>query len=86
MKFLRRKQREAELNAEIRSHLGEAIRERIARGESAEEARINARREFGNVCLVGEVTCEMWGWASLERLGQRPVRTADAAGRIRAFR
>ncbi|MGH9849263.1 MAG: ADOP family duplicated permease [Blastocatellia bacterium] len=65
-----RKQREAELDAEIRSHLDEAIRERIARGESPDEARHNALREFGNVGLVKEVTREMWGWASLERLGQ----------------
>ena len=27
-------------------------------------------REFGNVGLVKEVTREMWGWASLERLLQ----------------
>ncbi|MGH9838199.1 MAG: ADOP family duplicated permease [Blastocatellia bacterium] len=65
-----RKQREEELDAEIRSHLDEAIRDRIARGESPEQARANALREFGNVGLVKEVTREMWGWASLERLLQ----------------
>ncbi|MGH9838197.1 MAG: ADOP family duplicated permease [Blastocatellia bacterium] len=65
-----RKQRDEELDAEIRSHLDEAIRERIERGESPDEARAHALREFGNVGLVKEVTREMWGWASLERLGQ----------------
>ncbi|MGH9838190.1 MAG: ADOP family duplicated permease [Blastocatellia bacterium] len=71
MKFpWHRKQRDEELNAEIRSHLDEAIRDRIERGESPEQARANALREFGNVGLVKEVTREMWGWASLERLGQ----------------
>ncbi len=72
MKFpwLRRRQREEELDAEIRSHLDLAIRDRMERGETAEQARINALREFGNVGLVKEVTREMWGWASLERLGQ----------------
>jgi hypothetical protein len=65
-----RPQREAELDAEIRSHLDEAIRDRLARGESPEQARANALREFGNVGLVKEVTREMWGWAALERLGQ----------------
>jgi putative ABC transport system permease protein len=69
MKFWRQRKDE-ELNAEIRSHLDEAIRDRIARGESAEQAATNARREFGNVVLVKEVTREMWGWASLERLEQ----------------
>ncbi|MGH9849262.1 MAG: ADOP family duplicated permease [Blastocatellia bacterium] len=71
MKFLwNHKQRDEELDAEIRSHLDEAIRDRIERGESPEQARVNALREFGNVGLVKEVTREMWGWASLERLGQ----------------
>jgi hypothetical protein len=72
MKFpwFRRRKREEELDAEIRNHLDEAIRDRIARGESPDEARANALREFGNVGLVKEVTRAMWGWASLERLGQ----------------
>ncbi len=61
--------KDEELDAEIQNHLDEAIRDRIARGETPEQARLNARREFGNVGLVKEVTREMWGWASLERLG-----------------
>ncbi|MGH9837161.1 MAG: ABC transporter permease [Blastocatellia bacterium] len=65
-----RRQRDEELDAEIRSHLDEAIRDRIARGETPDEARANALREFGNVGLVKEVTREMWGRATLERLGQ----------------
>jgi macrolide transport system ATP-binding/permease protein len=63
-----RKHRDAELNTEIHHHLDEAIRDRIARGETPNEARANALREFGNVGLVKEVTREMWGWAWLERL------------------
>jgi predicted permease len=72
MKFnwFRRQQREAELDAEIRSHLDEAICDRVERGETPDEARVNALREFGNVGLVKEVTRAMWGWASLERLAQ----------------
>ncbi|MGH9839930.1 MAG: permease prefix domain 1-containing protein [Blastocatellia bacterium] len=72
MKFnwFRCQQRDAELDAEIRNHLDEAIRDRIERGETAEQAHASALREFGNVGLVKEVTREMWGWASLERLGQ----------------
>src|SRR5262245_1689109 len=68
--WFRHQRREAELDAEIRSHLDEAIRDRIARGEAPDEARANALREFGNVGLVKEVTRERWGWASLERLLQ----------------
>ncbi len=40
MKFLwfQRQQREAELDAEIRSHLDEAIRDRMERGETLRQA------------------------------------------------
>ncbi|MBL8169972.1 MAG: ABC transporter permease [Acidobacteria bacterium] len=69
MKFWRRRKDE-ELDAEIQSHLDEAIRDRIARGEAPDEARANALREFGNVGLVKEVTREMWGWAWVEQLLQ----------------
>jgi predicted permease len=72
MKFdwFRREQLDKELNAEIRGHLEEAIRDRIERGESLDEARANALREFGNVGLVKETTREMWGLGWLEQLGQ----------------
>jgi len=65
-----RQRKEENLDAEIRNHLDEAIRDRIERGETPDEARVNALREFGNVGLVKEVTREMWGWAWLERLIQ----------------
>lgn len=59
--------REAELNEEIRSHLEMATRDRIARGESAQDARLHARRELGNELLIKETTRGMWGWAAVER-------------------
>ncbi|MGH9849341.1 MAG: permease prefix domain 1-containing protein, partial [Blastocatellia bacterium] len=65
-----RQRKDEELDAEIRSHLDEAIRERIERGETPDEARVNALREFGNVGLVKEVTRAMWGWGWLEQLMQ----------------
>jgi macrolide transport system ATP-binding/permease protein len=69
MRFWRQRKDE-ELEAEIRSHLDQAIRERIERGEAPEEARIHALREFGNVGLVKEVTRETWGGAMFEQLVQ----------------
>jgi predicted permease len=39
-----------------------AARERAERGEKKEEAEHAARREFGNVELVKEVTRDNWGW------------------------
>ncbi len=47
-----------------------AIRDRVERGESAEQARRAVLREFGNVGLVKEVTRDMWGGRSLEQLMQ----------------
>ena len=68
--FKRRKQREQELDEEIRAHLAMAVRERIERGENPAEAETNSRREFGNATLVKEVTRDMWGWRWLETLLQ----------------
>lgn len=66
----RRKQREAELEEELQSHLQMAIRERMERGESAAEAEYAARRELGNIGLIKEVTRDMWGWRMVEQLVQ----------------
>src|SRR5580698_835999 len=59
-----------ELDEEIESHVRMAIRDRMERGESAEEAEANARREFGNAGVVREVTQDAWGWRWLENLAQ----------------
>jgi putative ABC transport system permease protein len=70
MRFPLWRHREEELEEEIRSHLEMAKRDRLERGESAETAAESARREFGNLSLIKEVTRDMWGWRWLERLGQ----------------
>lgn len=64
MNFLwwRRKQQERELEEEVRRHLEMAAKERVDRGEDKREAERAARREFGNVGLVKEVTQDVWGW------------------------
>jgi putative ABC transport system permease protein len=66
----RRSRRDAELREEMQSHLEQAARDRMARGMAPDDARSAARREFGNVGQVGEVTREQWGWTWLEQLGQ----------------
>ncbi len=64
------RRREADLDEEVRTHLAMAERDRIDRGESPDAARAAVRREFGNVGLVKEITREIWGWQSVERLVQ----------------
>lgn len=64
------KRRERELDEELRAHFRMAVEEGIAKGQSLAEAERDARRVFGNELLVKEVTRDMWGWASAERLFQ----------------
>jgi predicted permease len=68
--FWHRQKRDSELDQELQSHLQMAARDRTDRGETPDQARNAARRELGNVDLIKEVTREMWGWASFERLMQ----------------
>ncbi|PYU46204.1 MAG: hypothetical protein DMG54_04120 [Acidobacteria bacterium] len=63
-----KRRQEKELEEEVRSHLEMAARERAERGEKEEEAEHAARREFGNVGLVVEVTKDIWGWRWLRDL------------------
>jgi predicted permease len=66
----RRKQREQDLEREIRVDLELEAAEQQERGLSREEACYAARRAFGNASYVKEEVREMWGWNSLEKLGQ----------------
>lgn len=65
-----RRQREEELDEEVQAHLRMAAQEHAEQGESPEQARVSALREFGNVTLVKEVTRDMWGFRWLEDLLQ----------------
>src|SRR5882724_9701535 len=64
------RRREQHLNEEIGAHLRMATGDRMERGEAAEAAEQSARREFGNVPLVKEITREMWRGRSLSTLLQ----------------
>jgi putative ABC transport system permease protein len=83
MKFWRRQERE--LDEEIRFHLEEEARERMAEGMSADEARDAARRAFGSVGLSKEVTRQMWKGSSLNRLGQDLRYTVRTLARTPGF-
>jgi len=68
--LFRRRRREEELEEEVQAHLQMAVQERMEQGETAEQARTSAVREFGNVTLVKEVTRDMWGFRWLQTLRQ----------------
>ncbi len=59
--FGSRARRERELEEEIRVHLAMATADHAARGSSPAESARAARREFGNVTHVKEITREAWG-------------------------
>ena len=70
MRFPWRRSRQEELEDELHGHLEMAERALIERGAPAREAAESARREFGNVGLVQQVTRDQWGWIRLEELLQ----------------
>jgi hypothetical protein len=89
MKFMdvfpwRRDRRAELLREEIAAHIRMDAETRVARGETAGDAALNARRDFGNAALVHELTRDAWGGLWLERLwqdlrfGARMLRRAPA--------
>ena len=65
-----RRRQHDELREELESHLKMAIADRIERGQNAADAERDARRQFGNVGVITEVTRDMWGWTVVEQLWQ----------------
>jgi len=69
-RILRAERGKKDLDDEIEAHLALAAADKRDRGASAEQARREAEREFGNVGLVKDVTRELSGWMWLEHFDQ----------------
>jgi macrolide transport system ATP-binding/permease protein len=65
-----RRDKEAQLRAELEFHLGEESEERMSEGRSPAEARLEALRELGNVTRVAEEARAAWGWTLAEQFAQ----------------
>src|SRR5437763_89614 len=74
-----------ELDDEIAAHLRMAIADRMALGQSRDDAERSARREFGNVTHVKEATRETRGGIWFERLAQDLRYGARALRRTPSF-
>jgi len=74
------RRRTDDIDEELRAHLWMAVADRIRRGEQPAEAERAARREFGNLTHVSEVTREMHARVWLDRLG------ADVRYAVRSYR
>jgi putative ABC transport system permease protein len=70
MNWRRRKEREDDLERELRSDLELEAEEQRERGLPPGEAQYAARRALGDTTILKEEVREMWGWHSIERLGQ----------------
>lgn len=68
--FWRRKQRQADLERELRDHLDLETAEQAEHGLDPKTARHAAQRALGNLGLINENTCDAWGWTWLERAWQ----------------
>ena len=68
MRWWRRKEREQDLEREIRSDLELEAEEQETEGLSPEDARYAARRAFGNVTWVKEEARVTWGWTFWETI------------------
>lgn len=66
----RRLKREQSLDQELADYLERETADNMARGMSAEDARLAARRKLGPVARVKEETRSAWGWTWIERLFQ----------------
>src|SRR6202011_909682 len=70
MRWLRQKQRDQDLDRELRSDLELEAAEQQESGLSAEEAHYAAHRTLGNTTRIKEEVREVWGWMFLDRLAQ----------------
>jgi macrolide transport system ATP-binding/permease protein len=68
--FWRRRQREADLDAEIAFDIALEVEENVQSGLSREQAERLSRRDFGNVLSLKEGIRDRWSWTSWERLAQ----------------
>ena len=81
----RRPSRERDLDDEVLAHLAIEAQQRMEAGEPREQAERSARRAFGSIALVKEVTRTVWGFAALETLGQDLHYAARGIRRAPAF-
>src|SRR5450432_3185083 len=70
LSLFRRKAETARLEEELQFHLEEQVKENVARGMSAEEARSAALRSFGNPTVLRDEARSNWSWNWLEKFAR----------------
>src|SRR5215831_185229 len=85
MSWRRRKQREQDLDRELRAHLELEAEQHQDAGLPPDRARHAAQRALGNTTSIKETVREMWGWTSVERFFQDLHYAGRAMRRSPAF-
>jgi predicted permease len=68
--LMNRRQFDADLEEEMRLHVEMRQHEHLQSGMEADNARAAARRRFGNVTALKEISHTAWGWEWFEHLAQ----------------
>src|ERR1700751_1854765 len=84
-RILRPERAKSDLEEEIEAHLSLAAADKRDRGATAEAARREAERDFGNQALVKDVVRRMWGWIWLESLQRDTMRALRQLRRSPGF-
>ena len=81
-----KRSRRQEIDEEFEAHLALESKLLEDRGLSREQAKLQARRAFGNRSLLTEEAREVWVWGRLDRLSQDLRYAARTLLRNRTFR
>src|SRR5580700_7276677 len=57
-----------DLDEEMRFHRTMKEEQQIRSGTAPEDARLSARKRFGNETILKEASTDVWGWGALEHL------------------
>ena len=86
MRWRRRRDREKDLDRELRSDLELEAREQEENGLSPKEAQYAAKQALGNTGLIKEEVRDAWGLGWLDRVSQDAVYALRASAALRDSR
>jgi len=77
--------KDGDLEEEMRGHIEERAAELMREGMSEQDARHQARREFGNLTALAEKSRDVWRWPALDELWRTVAHAARSLRRGGAY-